>query len=144
MKLIAHNHPDAQAPGGAQVLQLANNADLQALADAGAFDGIARIELVFPKFTDGRAFSQALWLRRRHGFAGDVRATGDVLVDQLVQMARCGFSSAVLAAGVNPDAATAQFARYSGGYYQGDVLHPQPRFAASAVAPSVHPTVEIA
>ena len=57
-----------------------------------------RIELHFPKFTDGRAFSQAFLLRRRLGFKGDIRATGDVLIDQLVQMQRTGFSSAVLQA----------------------------------------------
>ena len=60
--------------------------------------GVARIELHFPKFSDGRAFSQAFLLRQRIGFQGDIRATGDVLIDQLVQMERTGFSSAVLRA----------------------------------------------
>lgn len=64
-----------------------------------------RIELVFPKFTDGRAFSQAVLLRRRYRFAGDLRATGDVLIDQVLQMQRSGFSSAVLAPGIQADAA---------------------------------------
>ena len=52
--------------------------------------------------TDGRAFSQAWLIRRRLRFAGDIRATGDVLVDQLVQMQRSGFSSAVLKDGKDP------------------------------------------
>ena len=89
---------------------------------------MARVELNFPKFTDGRAFSQAVLLRRRYGFAGDIRATGDVLIDQLVQMHRSGFTSAVLAEGQNPEVAERQFARYSA-FYQGDALQPRPLFA---------------
>ena len=127
MKIIAacacHTRPD-----GLKSLQIANDADLAALAAEGAFDGVERIELQFPKFTDGRAFSQAVLLRRRHGFTGDLRATGDVLIDQLVQMARSGFTSAVLAEGVDAAAAERQFARFAG-FYQGDALEPRPLFA---------------
>ena len=112
-------------------MQIANDADLAALAAEGAFNGVDLIELQFPKFTDGRAFSQAVLLRRRHGFAGDLRATGDVLIDQLVQMARSGFTSAVLAEGQNLAAAERQFARYSA-FYQGDALEPRPLFAREA------------
>lgn len=79
---------------------------------SGALQGVERIELQFPKFTDGRAYSQALLLRRRYQFAGDIRATGDVLIDQLVHMHRSGFSSAVLAGGVDASAAERQFARF--------------------------------
>ena len=110
-----------------KTLQIANDADLAALAAEGA----QRIELQFPKFTDGRAYSQALLLRRRYRFAGDIRATGDVLIDQLVHMHRSGFSSAVLAPGVDPAAAERQFARYAA-FYQGDVLEPRPLFAREA------------
>ncbi|TFI41037.1 DUF934 domain-containing protein, partial [Diaphorobacter sp. DS2] len=74
-----------------KTLQIANDADLAALAAEGALEGVQRIELQFPKFTDGRAYSQALLLRRRYRFAGDIRATGDVLIDQLVHMHRSGF-----------------------------------------------------
>ena len=90
--------------------------------------GVQTIELHFPKFTDGRAFSQALMLRRRCGFTGDIRATGDVLIDQLSQMQRCGFSSAVLRA--DQDIAKGQqlLAHFSA-FYQGDVTQPQPLFA---------------
>ena len=90
-----------------------------------------RIELQFPKFTDGRAYSQALLLRRRYQFAGDIRATGDVLIDQLVHMHRSGFSSAVLAGGVDASAAERQFARFAA-FYQGDVNEPRPLFAREA------------
>lgn len=108
------------------VLVLANDADPLAVA----LDGVARIELNFPKFTDGRAFSQAHLLRRRRGFTGDIRATGDVLIDQLVQMQRTGFTSAVLKEGKDPADAERQFARYAA-FYQGDLVESRPVFARS-------------
>ena len=130
MKLIASS-ADAASADGQKTLQIANDADLAALAADNAFEGVDRIELQFPKFTDGRAFSQAVTLRRRYGFEGDIRATGDVLIDQLVQMHRSGFTSAVLAEGVDAAAAERQFARYSA-FYQGDAQNPQPLFAREA------------
>ena len=130
MKLIASS-ADAASADGQKTLQIANDADLAALAADNAFSGVDRIELQFPKFTDGRAFSQAVTLRRRYGFQGDIRATGDVLIDQLVQMHRSGFTSAVLAEGVDAAAAERQFARYSA-FYQGDAQNPQPLFAREA------------
>ena len=51
------------------------------------------IALQFPGFSDGRAFSQARVLRGRHGFVGEVRATGGVGRDQLQFMERCGFDA---------------------------------------------------
>lgn len=63
---------------------------------------LARLELValeFPKFSDGRAYSQARLLRERHGFTGELRATGNVLPDQLHHMRRCGFDAFELAKG---------------------------------------------
>jgi uncharacterized protein (DUF934 family) len=77
-----------------QRLSLPNDADPANLN----LQGIGVVELHFPRFTDGRAFSQAFLLRRRLGFAGTLRATGDVLLDQLLQMQRCGFTEAVLRA----------------------------------------------
>lgn len=108
------------------VLVLANDADpLEA-----SLEGVDRVELDFPRFTDGRAFTQARLLRQRRGFTGDIRATGDVLVDQLVQMYRVGFSSAVLKEGRDPADAERQFARYPA-FYQGDAVVTQPLFARS-------------
>ena len=127
MKIIAASAIPTSAETE-KVLQIANDAELAELAASGALQGVQRIELHFPKFTDGRAFSQAVLLRRRFGFAGDIRATGDVLIDQLVQMARSGFTSAVLAEGIDPAAAERQFARYQA-FYQGDALEPRPLFA---------------
>lgn len=52
----------------------------------------ALIALDFPAYTDGRAYSLARLLRERHGYAGDLRAEGDVLWDQIPLMMRCGFN----------------------------------------------------
>ncbi len=51
------------------------------------------VALKFDKFGDGRAFSYAILLRERYGFRGDLRAIGDVLLDEIPLMLRCGFSS---------------------------------------------------
>ena len=118
-------------------LQIANDAEIADLAAAGSLNGVERIELHFPKFTDGRAYSQALLLRRRYRFAGDIRATGDVLIDQLVHMYRSGFSSAVLAEGVDPAAAQRQFDRFAA-FYQGDVHENRPIFAREAAQLEAH------
>ena len=53
--------------------------------------GFSTIILEFPAFKDGRAYTQARLLRERYGYAGEIRARGDVLRDQLLFMARCGF-----------------------------------------------------
>ena len=126
MQLItAQDHAADTATDG--VLRIDNTVDPRTLA----LEGVRRVDLQFPKFTDGRAFSQAFLLRRRLGFTGEIRATGDVLIDQLVQMARSGFSSAVLREGVDASAAERQFRRYAG-FYQGDAVTPQPLFAREA------------
>jgi uncharacterized protein (DUF934 family) len=119
----------AQSPAGLQVLTLDSDTDPRTLA----LDGVARIELSFPKFTDGRAFSQAYLLRRRLDFKGDIRATGDVLVDQLLQMQRSGFSSAVLRADQNLTHAQRQLSHFAS-FYQGDAAQPQPLFSAQGAA----------
>jgi uncharacterized protein (DUF934 family) len=56
-------------------------------------DRLAVIALVFPTFRDGRAYSQARLLRERHGYDGELRATGQVLRDQFVFMLRAGFDA---------------------------------------------------
>ena len=106
------------------VIELANDADPRQLA----LDGIERIDLKFPKFTDGRAYSQAFLLRRRLGFKGELRATGDVLADQLQQMQRSGFDSAVLRADQDLAVAARQLA-YFDSFYQGDAVTSAPLFA---------------
>lgn len=56
-------------------------------------DRLALVALDFPKFRDGRAYSQARLLREQHGFRGELRATGDVLRDQFMFMLRAGFDA---------------------------------------------------
>ena len=125
MKIItAQEH---QAAGQAGTLALANDVDPRTLD----LTGITRIDLQFPAFTDGRAYSQAFLLRRRLHFSGELRATGDVLIDQLVQMQRTGFDVAVLAEGVDASAAQRQLQRYAG-FYQGSAVETQPHFAKAA------------
>ena len=116
-----------QAADKTAALELANDVDPRTLD----LSGIHRIDLQFPAFTDGRAYSQAFLLRRRLGFAGELRATGDVLIDQLVQMQRTGFDVAVLAEGVDASAARRQLDRYVG-FYQGSAVETQPHFARAA------------
>ena len=126
--LAAEEHVD---DGDPKVLQLPNDAD--PLAIEVCLEDIERIDLNFPKFTDGRAYSQAFLLRRRLGFKGDIRATGDVLIDQLVQMQRSGFSSAVLKEGVDASDAQRQFDRFAT-YYQGDAVQTTPLFKRETTA----------
>ena len=54
---------------------------------------LALVALEFPKFRDGRAYSYARILRERYGFAGELRAVGDVLLEQLFFMLRTGFNA---------------------------------------------------
>ena len=94
--------------------------------------GVDTVELDFPKFTDGRAFSQAFLLSRRLGFKGEIVATGDVLIDQLAQMQRSGFTTAVLRDDQPLDVANRVFnahPAYELGAYQGDAVHINPHFA---------------
>ncbi len=129
MKIItASEHQSLASPS---MLTLANDVDPRTVD----LSGVNRIDLVFPKFTDGRAYSQAFLLRRRHGFAGELRATGDVLIDQLVQMQRTGFDVAVLKAGLDASAAQRQLERFAG-FYQGSAVGTQPHFAVGATPPS--------
>lgn len=100
-------------------------------------NGLQLIVLQFPKWTDGRAYTQAAMLRRRVGFRGEIRAVGEVLVDMAPLLARNGFDSAVLRADQNPQAAYRALQFFGptdtpGGYYQGDVFEARPLFARSA------------
>ena len=56
-------------------------------------DGVHVIEINFPRYADGRGYSQAQLLRRRLGYKGEIRAVGDVLRDQLLFMMRSGFDA---------------------------------------------------
>ena len=107
-------------------LVLANDADVEAIA--GDLDRHAIIALVFPKWTDGRAYSQARLLRRRYRFAGEIRATGEVLADMVPLLARCGFDAIQLRADQSQAVAERALAFFPQGHYQGDLGEPLPRF----------------
>ncbi len=74
------------------------------------------VALEFPKFADGRAYSQARLLRERYGYRGEIRAVGDVLRDQLLFMARSGFDAFALRADRALEEALAAFAEFSESY----------------------------
>jgi uncharacterized protein (DUF934 family) len=77
---------------------------------------IALIEVSFPSFRDGRGYSAGRILREG-GFTGELRAAGDVLVDQLPFMRRCGFDSFAPEAEIDPATLDRALARY-GEHYQ--------------------------
>lgn len=71
--------------------------DVHAFVNAiGDVNRLSIIAVKVPKFTDGRVASIGMLLRRRYGFTGELRATGDVLADQLVQWSRSGFDTFAL------------------------------------------------
>ena len=107
-------------------ISLANTVDIEGLADDLTRFGL--VVLHFPKWVDGRAYTQARLLRARYRFAGQVRATGDVLVDMVPLLARTGFSQVQLRADQKPAVAERALCFFAG-HYQGDVLQPKPAFA---------------
>src|SRR5690606_1826305 len=82
-------------------------------------DGLPLVALAFPSFSDGRSFSKAELLRRRHGYRGTVRAAGEVLSDQIAHMLRTGFDALEVS---HPTA----LARLESGRRGGLPLHYQP------------------
>src|SRR6201996_1182428 len=88
-----------------------NNRDLDDLVPY--LDRLAVVALVFPSFRDGRAYSQARLLRERHGFRGELRATGQVLRDQFLFMLRAGFDAFEVKKEADAEAFTNTAKRYS-------------------------------
>lgn len=80
-------------------------------------DRLALVEVAFPKFRDGRGYSAARILREA-GYAGELRAQGDVLVDQLREMRRCGFDSFAPEKPLDPAVVKTTLERYDN-VYQG-------------------------
>jgi uncharacterized protein (DUF934 family) len=74
-------------------------------------DRLSLVEVSFPKFRDGRGYSSARILREA-GYTGELRAQGDVLVDQIPFMRRCGFDSFAPEAPVDEAVLAASLARY--------------------------------
>jgi len=94
---------------------LAPDADVRSEPGLGSLRVVA---LAFPKWRDGRAYSSARILREQ-GFSGDIRAIGDLTVDQLVFLKRAGFSSVAPERPIDPEAAKAALARFAFVYQRG-------------------------
>jgi len=123
---VVREHWPADLPTGVIV---PNDADIEVLeAD---LPRLALVVLQFPKWVDGRAYSQAHILRARFRYTGEVRATGEVLVDMLPLLQRTGFDAVVLRGDQKPEHAERAL-NFFPGHYQGDVAEPRPLFARPA------------
>jgi uncharacterized protein (DUF934 family) len=78
-------------------------------------DRLSLVEVSFPSFGDGRGYSSARLLREA-GYKGELRAVGDVLVDQVPLMIRCGFDSVRAAAPLDEAVLKRNLARYADVY----------------------------
>jgi uncharacterized protein (DUF934 family) len=105
---------------------VANAVDVEILA--GDLPRWSLVALQFPKWTDGRAYSQARLLRARLRYTGEVRATGEVLIDMLPLLQRSGFDAVLMRPDQSLDAARRSL-RFFAGHYQGDVVRSRPLFA---------------
>ncbi len=103
---------DARATDAEPQLVIAPGEDVRNHAGLGNLSVVA---VAFPKFRDGRGYSTARILREA-GFAGDVRAIGDVTIDQLVFLKRSGFSSVLPDKPISADAAATTLARFPAAY----------------------------
>jgi uncharacterized protein (DUF934 family) len=116
----------AALPDGRLALVL--EADVDPVAIAADVARASLIAIHIKAFTDGRAYSLARLLRERHGYAGELRAIGDVQRDQVLYLARCGFDSFALRDDQDPTQAIAALAELSIAY-QANVREPRPLFA---------------
>jgi uncharacterized protein (DUF934 family) len=123
--MVEHKHAEGEEPAvtldafldqsNATAVRLEPDDDARALIPY--LDRLALIEIAFPKFRDGRGYSSARILREA-GYSGELRAQGDVLVDQIAFMKRCGFDSFSPEASLNQADVEAALSRYDN-VYQG-------------------------
>ena len=99
--------------------------DLNAVA--AEFAAWPLVAIDFPKFTDGRGYSIAWRLRNNHKYTGELRAIGNVLVDQLFFMLRVGFDTLALDPKVSPETAVKHLTPFPD-VYQGSTDNPAPLF----------------
>ncbi|HYY61036.1 MAG TPA: DUF934 domain-containing protein, partial [Burkholderiales bacterium] len=93
------------SPEAGEVLRLEPTDDPAAVAERLA--RVARVEVHFPKFGDGRGFSIGRLLRERYGYTGELRAVGHITRDHLFFLESCGFDAFELREGEDPHAALA-------------------------------------
>ena len=94
---------------------------------------LALVAVNFPKFGDGRGFSTARLLRERYRFAGELRAIGDVLRDQLLFLEQCGFDAFALRDDQDAEDALRAFDDFSEAY-QASATQPVPLFRRRVAA----------
>jgi uncharacterized protein (DUF934 family) len=124
--------PDRAQVNGSVVVGLLVAPDDDVLKLVDQLDGISFIAIEFPKFTDGRGLSSAYLLRTRLGWNGPLRAVGEILVDQLQPLARCGFDQFLLAPNQSIETAQRTITAFSNAY-QGTANQAQPLFRRRAV-----------
>jgi uncharacterized protein (DUF934 family) len=107
----------AEEPLPAGTVVLANTDDITVHAEA--LRNAPAVALDFPKWVDGRAYSQAVVLRGRLRYAGEIVASGEVMLDMLPLLRRCGFDAARLVAGQDRAAAERSLGFFPG-HYQTD------------------------
>jgi uncharacterized protein (DUF934 family) len=110
-------------------VHLPNDAEVKDIA--ADLPQLSLVVLHFPKWVDGRAYSQARTLRARHQFSGEIRAVGEVLVDMVPLLQRTGVDTVVLRADQSLEAAHRALSFFPG-HYQGDAADPLPLFAKPA------------
>ena len=123
--MVEHLQADGEEPcvtldafleqSNATAVRLEPDEDARALIPH--LDRLALIEVAFPKFRDGRGYSSARILREA-GYTGELRAQGDVLVDQIAYMKRCGFDTFAPEKSLNPADVEAALTRWPE-HYQG-------------------------
>jgi len=112
------------ARGNVGVLLEPNEEPSELAADIGALPLIA---INFPSFQDGRGYSTARLLRERFGYEGEIRAVGDVLLDELFYMSRVGFDAFLLREDQDLEACLKVFDTFTEAY-QVSVERPVPLF----------------
>lgn len=106
---------DGRMQTGEPELLLGPDDDVRAHA---GLHNLGIIGVSFPRFRDGRGYSSARILRET-GFLGDVRAVGDLTLDQLVFLKRAGFSSVASDRPIDPEQARIALARFPAAYQRG-------------------------
>jgi uncharacterized protein (DUF934 family) len=117
------------SPEQGEVLRLEPTDDPASVADR--LGRVARVEVNFPKFGDGRGYSIARLLRERYGYRGELRAVGEVVRDHLLQMESCGFDAFLLRDGEDAEEALGGFQDFSD-FYSASVARPLPLFRRRA------------
>lgn len=104
----------------AVAVYLSPDSDPETLLEPGATaidpTGLSMIAIDFPIYTDGRGYSIAQLLRHQLGWQGELRAVGDVMIDTVHYLARCGFNSFAIKPGHDPEAALKALSTFSVSY----------------------------